>query len=150
MDTYGDLPLVGQLIEQAREHVGISQNEAARRAGGMTGTRWRQIVERDASTMRSKRGVERLALMAEVVGVTPEQFVEIDREDVAEKLRTKQRAESAPTMDELRARVEQSEARAERLEASQAALIEAMRDALGAEAVEGLQDSLGEGHRNAS
>lgn len=81
----GALTPEGQLIEAARERAGFSQNEAAR-AAGMSGTRWRQIVERDASSMRSPRGLKTLARMAETVELSREQMAAIGRHDVADRM----------------------------------------------------------------
>ena len=115
MDTPDDLPPEGHLLEQAREP--MPQNEAARRAG-MSGTRWRQIVERDAPSMRSKRGVERLAVMSQIVGVTPEQWEQVNRSDIAERLRAT--AESGPdqelTLSQAKKMLADLQARVARLE----------------------------------
>lgn len=109
MDTEprGDQPAEGLLLEQARDRMGISQNEAARRAG-FTGTRWRQIVYEVATTMTSSRGVRTLARMAEAVGVTAEQLGDAGRADVAAQLR-EQESEPQPTVEQLAARLAELE-----------------------------------------
>ncbi|KAB2384719.1 hypothetical protein [Actinomadura montaniterrae] len=88
MDAPTDTPLWGRLIdeERDRQRPAISQNEAAKRAG-ISGTRWRQIVDGRAGAMDSDRGVQTVARMAEVAGVRPEQMVEAGRSDVADELR---------------------------------------------------------------
>ncbi|MGH3377926.1 MAG: helix-turn-helix domain-containing protein [Actinoallomurus sp.] len=92
MDTPGDPPPEGRLIEEAREAMrGMSQNKAAKLAG-MSGTRWRQIVTGVAS---GGKGIvipvhgnpETVARMAQVVGVTPERLADVGREDAARELR---------------------------------------------------------------
>lgn len=88
-------PPEGRLIEDARERLSLSQNEAARRAG-MSGSRWRQIVYRDASSMTSRRGVAALARMAQVVQVHPDRFAQLGRDDIAAQLR---QAEGIPEED---------------------------------------------------
>lgn len=83
-------PREGEALEAARKRLGISQNEAARRAG-MSGTRWRQIV----SGVQSAGGVvvpvratdEALARMAGAVGLPPEELEAADRADAAALLR---------------------------------------------------------------
>lgn len=85
MNTPVDQPREGRLIEDARERLGLSQNEAARQAG-MSGTRWRQIVNREAPQMTTRRGVRTLARMAQAVGVTASRFRDVGREDVAGQL----------------------------------------------------------------
>ena len=97
-----DHPPEGLLLEQARERMDISQNEAGRRAG-ITGTRWRQITYEQASEMTSTRGVKTIARMAVAVGVTPEQLAEVGREDVAELLRERK---GEPSLAELTERLE--------------------------------------------
>jgi transcriptional regulator with XRE-family HTH domain len=106
-----DPPPEGLLLEQARERMDISQNEAGRRAE-ISGTRWRQIVNEKASEMTSSRGVKTLARMATVVDVTAEQFAEVGREDVAEVLRERK---GEPSLAELAERLEQQEQTTARL-----------------------------------
>lgn len=91
METQGDPPPEGRIIEEAREKRRLSQNKAAERAG-LSGTRWRQIVTGTASGGKGiqipVRGrAETVARMAQVVGVTPERLAEVGREDAAEDLR---------------------------------------------------------------
>jgi transcriptional regulator with XRE-family HTH domain len=91
METPGDPPPEGRIIEEAREKRRLSQNKAAERAG-LSGTRWRQIVTGTASGGKGiqipVRGrAETVARMAQVVGVMPEQLAQADREDAAEELR---------------------------------------------------------------
>lgn len=105
----------GRLIEEARDRLGISQNEAAERAG-MSGTRWRQIVYGNAGPMTSRRGVATLARMARVVGVRHEHLDEAGRTDVADDLRQiyadEQIAESeGPTVAELAAELAEQKRR---------------------------------------
>lgn len=88
MQAPEEAPSWGRLIDEARDALRpkVSQNEAARRAG-ITGTHWRQIVKGQAGAMASQRGIERLARMAQVAGVTPLQLEEVERADVARELR---------------------------------------------------------------
>lgn len=83
-------PAYGTALEAARERLGISQNEAARRAG-MSGTRWRQIVNGFQSTggviAPVKGGAKTVAKMAAVVDVPPEALEEAGRPDAARELR---------------------------------------------------------------
>lgn len=92
-----DWPAWGRLIDEARGRLRptVSQNEAARRAG-ITGTHWRQIVKGEAGDLKSTRGVRRVARMAEVVGVTPEELETAGRPDVAEDLRIATAEEARP------------------------------------------------------
>jgi transcriptional regulator with XRE-family HTH domain len=106
-----DPPPEGLLLEQARERMDISQNEAGRRAE-ISGTRWRQVVNEKAADMTSSRGVKTLARMAAVVDVTPDQFAEVGREDVAEALRERK---DEPSVAELAARLERQEQTTARL-----------------------------------
>jgi transcriptional regulator with XRE-family HTH domain len=85
MENRDDQPRWGRLIDEARDRMGISQNEAARRAG-MSGTHWRNIVKGVVGAMDSRRGVRTVMRMAQVVGVRSEQMAEAGREDVAEAL----------------------------------------------------------------
>jgi len=83
----------------------VSQNEAGDRAG-ISGTRWRQIVNTQASDMTSTRGVKTIARMATVVGVTAEAFAGVGRSDIADLLREHT---APPTVEELTERVERLE-----------------------------------------
>ncbi|MEV0660170.1 hypothetical protein ACIBI3_02145 [Actinomadura luteofluorescens] len=88
MDAPTAKPPWGQLIDDGRDRLrpAVSQNSAAQRAG-ISGTRWRQIVDGRAGAMDSDRGVNTVARMAEVAGVTPQQLEEAGRPDVAAELR---------------------------------------------------------------
>ena len=91
MDTPGDPPPEGRLIEDARERRRLSQNKAAELAG-ISGTRWRQIVTGTASGGKGIQvpvhgRAETVARMAQVVGVTAEQLSSVDREDAGRELR---------------------------------------------------------------
>jgi transcriptional regulator with XRE-family HTH domain len=108
-----DQPPEGLLLEQARERLEISQNEAGRRAD-ISGTRWRQITYERASQMSSERGVRTLARMASVVGVTAEQLIEVGREDVANALRASDEPRE-PSFAELAAEVAELRAKVDRL-----------------------------------
>lgn len=84
----------GELIEAARDRIGLSQNAAAREIG-ISGTRWRQII-RGSGTAEGVRvavrgGADTVARMAALVGVTASQMEEAGRVDVARKL-----ADAAP------------------------------------------------------
>lgn len=103
-------PREGLLLEQARKRMDISQNEAGSRAG-ISGTRWRQIINEQASEMTSTRGVKTLARMATVVGVTADQFAAVGREDVAAVLLGRK---DAPSVEELAERLERLEQTAAR------------------------------------
>lgn len=115
METPGDPPPEGRIIEDAREKRRLSQNKAAERAG-MSGTRWRQIVTGVAS---GGKGIQipvhgravTVARMAQVVGVTPEQLADVGRGDAAEELR-----ELAPPEDRKRSPVEMQRELKERLD----------------------------------
>lgn len=90
METRAGQPPEGRLIEEARERLDISQNEAAKRAG-MSGTRWRQITYGEASGGPGIKNPvhgnpETIAKMAHVVEVTVEQLEEVGREDAARVL----------------------------------------------------------------
>lgn len=102
-------PPEGLLLEQARKRMDISQNEAGARAD-VSGTRWRQVVNEQASEMTSTRGVKTLARMAVVVGVTADQFAAIGRDDIAEALREPR---GEPTVAALAERLERLEKEAE-------------------------------------
>ena len=77
-------PPEGRLIEQAREDRGLAQNAAAR-AVGLSGTRWRQIVKGEGS-LSGPKVTRTLARMAYTVGVTPSQLMQAGREDAAREL----------------------------------------------------------------
>lgn len=82
----------GALIESALENMpGLSATKAAERAG-MSEARWRQIVKGYISHGAGQYAevtapAPRLARMAQVVGVTPEQLDGAGRPDAAEALR---------------------------------------------------------------
>jgi len=106
-------PPEGNLIKRALAASGISQREAARRAG-ISDTRWRQIVtgyQAVGGTKASFRSPDdTLARMAYVVAVTPEELEEADREGAANALRALQarQAELASTLPaDAQARVEE-------------------------------------------
>lgn len=88
MDAPTDVPAWALLIEEERDRRRpvLSQNEAAGRAG-ISGTRWRQIINGRAGALDSDRGVQTVARMAEVAGVSPGQMMQAGRPDVAEELR---------------------------------------------------------------
>lgn len=105
METRDDWPNWGRLIDDAREQMGISQNEAARRAD-MSGTHWRNIVKGVVGAMDSRRGVRTVVRMAQVVGVRSEQMAEAGRDDVAEALQpttAELLAEASADMDAIEA-----------------------------------------------
>ena len=83
-----NMPAIGRSIEAARDKAGLSQNEAAARAG-FTGTRWRHIVygRRGKSDVLVHASPETLARMALVVRLTPEDVAMV-RPDVARELRS--------------------------------------------------------------
>lgn len=115
METPGDPPPEGRIIEDARERRRLSQNKAADRAG-LSGTRWRQIVTGVASGGKGIQipvhgRAETLARMAQVVGVTPEQLADAGREDAAEELR-----ELAPPEGRKRSPVEMQRELRDRLD----------------------------------
>lgn len=112
-DVPDELPPEGRLLEQARDRLDISQNEAARRAG-ITGTYWRQVVRDKAPGLTTERGVRTLVKMAQAVRVQADQFEDIGREDVAAKLRARDGA-PAPTVEELAARLAELEAKFDEL-----------------------------------
>lgn len=103
METPGDPPPEGQVIEEAREKRRLSQNKAAEQAG-LSGTRWRQIVTGVASGGKGIQipvhgRAETVARMAQVVGVAPEQLAEVGRDDAAEVLRTLAATPEEPNRD---------------------------------------------------
>lgn len=83
-------PPEGQLISEARAQSGLSARAAAT-ASGISDTRWRHIV---TGYQPAGHGhyipvvapPETLARMAKVVGVTPAQLANVDREDAAGEL----------------------------------------------------------------
>lgn len=83
-------PPEGEALEAARKRLGISQNEAARRAG-LSGTRWRQIASGIQSTggvaVPVRANADTLVRMARAVGLTPEELEAADRADAATLLR---------------------------------------------------------------
>jgi hypothetical protein len=98
----------GRLLEAALKDSGLSIREASRRAG-MSYGRWRQITTSvqhvsPGSYGEVKGPPERLARMALVVGVTPEQF---------EQIGTQRCMEAAAELRKLLARQQESEARQE-------------------------------------
>lgn len=89
METRSGQPPEGRLIEEARERLNISQNQAAKRAG-MSGTRWRQIVYGEASGGPGIKNpvhgnAETIARMATAVKISAEQLTEVGRDDAAEE-----------------------------------------------------------------
>lgn len=114
MDAPGASPPEGRLIEQARERKRLSQNKAAK-AAGMSGTRWRQVVAGWASGGEGIQipvhgNAKRIALMAQVVDVTPEQLEEVGREDAARELRELRPSDEPDAEPSLRDVVEQMNA----------------------------------------
>src|SRR5882757_8467894 len=85
-----NVPPEGELISTALKTSGLSQRKAARLAGISEG-RWRQITSGYVSVNGKKARVRgpgsRVALMAHVVGATPEDLVAAGRPDAAEELR---------------------------------------------------------------
>lgn len=82
-------PPEGATLEAARRRLGISQNEAARRAG-ISGTRWRQIVkgrQTGAQAGPVTGSATTVARMASAVGLSAEDLEEVGRADAAEVLR---------------------------------------------------------------
>ncbi|WP_204061455.1 helix-turn-helix domain-containing protein [Microbispora corallina] len=96
-------PSEGEALEAARAKLGISQNEAARRAG-MSGTRWRQIVNGVQSTagitVPVKASAETLARMAKAVNLPASDLSAVGRTDAAALL------EGSPTEEARRLRAE--------------------------------------------
>lgn len=90
---------MGQLLEDARERAGLSQNQAAK-AVGISGTRWRQIVKGVGAHGVPVRGADKtVAAMAQLVGVRPDQLRKVDRSTAAVKLEALIGAEDAETTD---------------------------------------------------
>ena len=79
----------GELIEAARQRLGLSQNAAAREIN-ISGTRWRQIVKGSGSSdgVRTavRGGADTVARMAELVGVSAGDMERVGRKDVARKI----------------------------------------------------------------
>lgn len=77
-------PPEGIALEAARERLGISQREAARRAG-ISETRWRQITKgfhKTGGVLVPNRGpAETIARMAVAVEMEPDRLIEADRDD---------------------------------------------------------------------
>jgi transcriptional regulator with XRE-family HTH domain len=93
---------VGRLITSARLGLGISQRDAARRAGISEG-HWRQITSGYQAVAPGRystvRGTARtVAAMAAVVGLSPEQLDQASRPDAASVLRAMR---GAPTAAEV-------------------------------------------------
>lgn len=92
----------GVLIEQARATlVPKLSGRAAAEAAGMSEGRWRQIVNGYLSAgggnyVPVTAPPDTLARMAKVVGVTPEQLMEVDRGDAAAELHRLLRSETDP------------------------------------------------------
>lgn len=85
-----ELPPEGLLIEEARERLGFSQNQAGALAD-MHGNWWRAMVYGKKSDGTPVIGrPDTWARMALVVGLTPESFERLDppRRDVADLMRT--------------------------------------------------------------
>jgi transcriptional regulator with XRE-family HTH domain len=107
----------GRLIGEAQKAAGISQRQAAARAG-ISENRWRNIVSGYTTPsagvyVPSKGPADTVARMAQVVGVTPEQLEEAGRDDAAEVLRRLPplvEAEREPTVAELAAQVAELQA----------------------------------------
>lgn len=106
MDRRPDRPAHGRLIENAREQIRpkLSQN-AAGKAAGMSGNRWRQIVNgvmpSEGIQVTVRGAAETIARMAAAVGVTPEQLAgEGERPDAAEELRRIQQPAQVPEITE--------------------------------------------------
>lgn len=106
-----DAPSEGVLLRRARMARGLSLEEAARRLAKMSGagfsaSRWSQlesgyrIVGGEAIPQRALDG--RLAQMAYVVGLAPEQLEDVDRAEAAQILREllRQRDESGEDQQE--------------------------------------------------
>jgi len=90
MTDLPDVPPEGKLIKEALRVSGITQREAARRAG-ISDTRWRQIVAGyqaiGGRKVEFRSPDETLARMARVVDVSPEQLEAAGREGAAVALR---------------------------------------------------------------
>lgn len=80
----------GRLLEAARRRLGISQNEAARRAG-VSGTTWRNVIrgyaEHGGSRVPYPGSPDTVARFAHVVGVLPDELEAAGRPDAAQALR---------------------------------------------------------------
>lgn len=92
MGTLGgmtDQTPLGALLEAARIKGGLSQNEAAKRAG-ISGTTWRNVVrgyaEHGGNRVPADGKAPNVASMARVVGVRSFQLREIGRADAADVL----------------------------------------------------------------
>ncbi|GAB3213284.1 hypothetical protein GCM10027294_43410 [Marinactinospora endophytica] len=108
METQTARPPEGELIEEARGRTGMSQNAAAR-AAGISGTRWRQIVKgygtASGVVVQVTGPAETVARMARVVGVTPEELEEAGRDDAADQLREIEATDPDPTLHRQAAEV---------------------------------------------
>lgn len=84
-----DLTPLGQLLEGARSKSGLSQNEAARRAGA-SGTTWRNIIrgyaEHGGNRVPFAGSPKRVAEMARAVGAQSFELREAGRADAANAL----------------------------------------------------------------
>lgn len=110
MDKRPEPPPWGKLITDALERSGLSARKAAGKVPLSEG-RWRQIVSGYQNVSKGVyapvRGpAETLARMAQVVGVTPEQLAEADREDAAAELRAMTEL-TGDILDRLEARTEE-------------------------------------------
>lgn len=113
MTEHPATPPEGKLIRSALAAQGISQREAARRAG-ISETRWRQIVSGyqavggEKATFRSPD--DTLARMAFVVAVSPDALQGAGRPEAAKALRelvAEQEAEAGPLPPSSRVRVDE-------------------------------------------
>jgi hypothetical protein len=82
-----NMPPEGVLIENAREALGLSQNEVARRAGYTKGTRYRDVVYGVRSDGRINQATQPAtwAKLAAAVGLTADAFLAMEppRVDIA-------------------------------------------------------------------
>src|SRR5688500_14017667 len=73
----GDLSALGELLEAARESLGLSKRQAAERAG-ISEVRWRQIVTRAPLGQQDPRPRRNnLIRMAQAVGVDPDRALTV-------------------------------------------------------------------------
>lgn len=101
-------PVEAKLIRRAREARGLTYDQAAGLLKiRLSGRRWRQLEEgREHSGGKlALMGEAQLAHMAHVVGVTPEQLVEIGKHEAAEILREIERQERQRTVTDTVAEV---------------------------------------------
>lgn len=114
MSERPEQPPEGRLIAAAQKRTRLSNRKAADRAGLSEG-HWRAIVSGSRSVATGvwvpvHAPARTLARMAQVVGVTPEQLVGVDREDAADELREMpQGGAQKPTVEELEERVAELE-----------------------------------------